>query len=82
MAWRITGLAVALLLPAARLTAEPHESPATLDAGSVLGDMPLSGRGWRIEPAVRSDARMNHYRVQGPDGPVEVVGDLIKEPFD
>jgi hypothetical protein len=39
--------------------------------------MPLSGRGWRIEPAVRSDGRMNHYRIDGPDGEVEVVGDVL-----
>jgi len=77
MAWRITGLAVALLLPTAGLGAEPYESPATLDAGSVLAGTPLSGSGWRIEQTVRSDGRMNHYRIQGPDGPVEAVGDAL-----
>ena len=77
MAWRIIGLAVALLLPTVGSSAESYESPATLDAGSVLADMPLSGRGWRIEPAVRSDGRMNHYRIDGPDGPIDAVGDVL-----
>ena len=77
MAWRIIGLAAALLFPTVGLSAEPYESPATLDAGSVLADMPLSGRGWRIERAVRSDGRMNHYRIHGPDGPIEAVGDAL-----
>ena len=77
MARWITGLALALLLPAAGLGAEQYESPATLDARTTLAGMPLEGRGWRIEPAVRSDGRMNHYRIQGPDGPVEAVGDAL-----
>jgi len=77
MAWRIIGLAVALLLPTVGSSAESYESPATLDAGSVLADMPLSGRDWRIEPDVRSDGRMNHYRVHGPDGPIDTVGDVL-----
>ncbi len=59
----ISGLGAALLLPAVGLSAEPYESAATLDAGSTLADMPMSGRGWRIEQAVRSDGRMNHYRM-------------------
>lgn len=45
-------LALALLLPALRSSAEPYEVPVTLDAGAVLAGTPLSGRGWRIEPAV------------------------------
>jgi hypothetical protein len=77
MAWRTTGLALTLLLPTVGLSAEPYESSASLDAGSVLADMPLSGRDWRVEQAVRSDGRMNHYRIHGPDGPVEVVGDVL-----
>jgi hypothetical protein len=77
MAWRIGGLAVALLLPAVGLSAEPYESPVTLDAGTSLAGTPLQGRGWRIERAVRSDGRMNHYRIHGPDGPVEAVGDAL-----
>ncbi len=77
MAWRIIGLAAALLRPIVGLSAEPYESPATLDAASVLADMPLSGRGWNIERAVRSDGRMNHYRIHGPDGPIEAVGDVL-----
>ncbi len=80
MTWRITGLTVALLIPAVGLSAKPYETDetlATLDAGSVLAGMPLSGRGWRIDRVVRSDGRMNHYRIEGPDGPVEVVGDAL-----
>jgi len=77
MTWRIIGLAVTLLLPTVGLGAEPYESPATLDAASALADMPLSGRGWRIERAVRSDGRMNHYRIHGPDGSIEAVGDVL-----